>query len=59
VFLVENTAAKMGSLMVKIAKLIHKDADDVRAYRIPENGWQVTLGASILPEDVLPGAGTR
>jgi len=59
VFLVESTAAKMGSLMVKIAKLIHKDADDVRAYRMPENGWQVTLGASILPEDVLPGAGTR
>jgi CRISPR-associated protein Cas2 len=59
VFLVESSAAKMANLMVKIAKMIHKDADDVRAYRMPENGWQVSLGASILPEDVLPGAGSR
>lgn len=55
VFLVEASAAQMGSLMVKIAKMIHPDADDVRAYRLPENGWQVTLGASILPDNVLPG----
>jgi CRISPR-associated protein Cas2 len=55
VFLVETTAAKMGSLMVKIAKMIHPSADDVRAYRLPDNGWQVIIGASILPEDVLPG----
>jgi CRISPR-associated protein Cas2 len=55
VFLVESNAVKIGSMMTKIAKMIHKDADDVRAYRLPENGWQVTLGASILPDDVLPG----
>ena len=55
VFLVEASAAQMGSLMVKIAKMIHPDADDVRAYRLPENGWQVTLGASILPDNILPG----
>lgn len=55
VFLVEASANQMSMLMVKIAKMIHPDADDVRAYRLPENGWQVTLGASILPDDVLPG----
>lgn len=55
VFLVESTANQMGSLMVKIAKMIHPQADDVRSYRLPENGWQVTLGTSILPDDVLPG----
>lgn len=59
VFLVESTAGKMATLMMKIAKIIHKEADDVRAYRMPENGWQVSLGASILPEDVLPGAASR
>jgi CRISPR-associated protein Cas2 len=55
VFLLETTATKIGSLMVKIAKMIHPSADDVRAYRLPDNGWQVSIGASILPEDVLPG----
>ncbi|OIN92221.1 MAG: CRISPR-associated endonuclease Cas2 [Comamonadaceae bacterium CG1_02_60_18] len=55
VFLVESNAAKMSELMVKIAKLIHPDADDVRAYKLPDNGWQISMGASILPEDVLPG----
>lgn len=55
VFLVEASATQMGSLMVKISKMIHPTADDVRAYRLPENGWQVTLGASILPTDILPG----
>jgi CRISPR-associated protein Cas2 len=55
VFLVESSATKMGCLMVKIAKMIDANADDVRAYRLPENGWQVTLGASILPEGILPG----
>lgn len=55
VFLLETTAAKIGNLMVSIAKLIHTDADDVRAYKLPDNGWQISIGASILPEDVLPG----
>ena len=55
VFLVQSSATNMGSLMVKIAKMIDANADDVRAYRLPENGWQVTLGASILPEGILPG----
>jgi len=55
VFLVEASAAKMGTLIVQIAKMVDADADDVRAYRLPENTWKVTLGSSILPEDILPG----
>ena len=55
VFLVDASAAKMGSLMLQIAKMINANADDVRAYRLPENGWKVTLGSSILPDDILPG----
>ena len=52
VFQVQGSAAQIGSLMVRIAKLIDAKADDVRAYRLPENGWKVTLGATILPEDI-------
>ena len=52
VFFVHASAAQMGSLMVQIAKLIDARADDVRAYRLPENAWQVTLGSAILPEDI-------
>ena len=55
VFLVEASAVKMGSLIVQISKMVDADADDVRAYRLPENTWKVTLGASILPDDILPG----
>ena len=55
VFLVETSAAKMGSLVVQIAKMIDADADDVRAYRLPDRPWKVTLGRTILPDDALPG----
>lgn len=55
VFLVETTAVKLGHLIVKISKIIDDKKDDVRAYRIPDNGWQVSIGAGILPNDVLPG----
>lgn len=55
VFLVEASAAKMGTLIVQIAKMVDADADDVRAYRLPENTWKVTLGSNILPEGILPG----
>lgn len=55
VFLVEASAAKMGSLVVQISKMIDPGADDVRAYHLPENTWKITLGSSILPEDILPG----
>lgn len=53
VFLVEVSAVKMASLIAKIATMIDDDADDVRAYRMPDNGWQVTLGTSILPDNIL------
>lgn len=55
VFLLESNAIKINELMVKMAKMIHPDADDVRAYRLPDNGWQVSIGASILPDDIMPG----
>lgn len=57
VFLVDASTVKMGTLVVQMATMIDAQADDVRAYRLPENLWQVTLGASILPEDILPGGG--
>ena len=38
-FLVQASAAKMGSLIVRIAKMVDPDADDVRAYRLPEKSW--------------------
>jgi len=57
VFQVEASATKMATLMVKIASMIHPKADDVRAYCLPDNLWQATLGKSILVEDSLPGQG--
>lgn len=57
VFLVEASAAKMGNLIVQIAKIVDKDEDDVRAYRLPERTWKVTLGTSILPEGIMLGEG--
>lgn len=57
VFLVEASAVKMSSLVLQMKAIVDGKADDVRAYRMPENLWQVTLGASILPEDILPGGG--
>jgi len=55
VFLLQVNAVKMNTLMTHMAKIIDPEADDVRAYRLPENGWQATLGASILPTEILPG----
>jgi len=55
VFLVESNDVKINEMMVKIAKIIHPTADDVRAYRLPDNGWQVSMGAAILPDDIMPG----
>ncbi len=52
VFHVVASQARMGSLMVTLAKLIDPRTDDVRAYRVPANPWQTTLGQPILPTDV-------
>jgi CRISPR-associated protein Cas2 len=57
VFLLDASTAKMGAIVVQMAKMIDADADDVRAYRLPEKLWHVTLGASILPDNIMPGAG--
>lgn len=57
VFLLQASAVKMASLIQQITTMIDADADDVRAYRLPENGWQVSLGASILPDNIIPGEG--
>lgn len=52
VFSVDTSAVKMGVLMAQLATLIDARADDVRAYRLPDEGWRATLGASMLPEDL-------
>lgn len=59
VFLVDASSAKIGSIMAHIARLIDKDADDVRAYRIPANPWKVSLGSAILPEGIVSGDGAN
>ncbi|APW46311.1 CRISPR-associated endonuclease Cas2 [Rhodoferax antarcticus] len=55
VFLVEASAIRMAAMMVQIDSIIHPQADDVRAYCLPDTLWQATLGKSILPADTLPG----
>ena len=52
VFAVTASNAKMATLMAHLSTLIDSREDDVRAYRLPENGWRATLGKSILPEGV-------
>jgi len=52
VFMVEATNAKMGALIAKIATIINAKEDDVRSYRLPQKGWNVTMGRSILPDDI-------
>jgi len=53
VFHLQVSAAKIGGLMVQLSHLIDSRVDDVRAYRIPESAWKVTLGHAILPDDIL------
>ena len=52
VFAVDATATKMGTLMAELKALIDGRADDVRGYRLPEEGWRATLGDAMLPEDL-------
>jgi CRISPR-associated protein Cas2 len=52
VFAVEASNAKMGTLMAHLGTLIDLRQDDVRAYRLPENGWRATLGKTMLPEEL-------
>ena len=55
VFSVDASAAGMAVLMAQLAKLIHLKEDDIRAYRLPENGWRATLGEAMLPEGMWLG----
>jgi len=52
VFAVSASTSEMGAIMAGVAKLIHTKQDDVRAYRMPEDGWRATLGEAILPKDL-------
>lgn len=52
VFHLSATQAQLGALMARLAHLIHPRADDVRAYRIPADPWQATLGLPIIPAEV-------
>lgn len=52
VFSVQSSAAGMGALMADLAHLINPREDDIRAYRIPEQGWRISLGAAILPDGI-------
>jgi CRISPR-associated protein Cas2 len=52
VFAVDANNAKMGALMAHISTLINAKEDDVRAYRLPLNGWRATLGNDMLPADL-------
>lgn len=50
VFSVEASSAGMATLMAQLTRLIHAKEDDVRAYRLPKNGWRATLGQDIVPD---------
>jgi CRISPR-associated protein Cas2 len=52
VFSVDASNAKMSALMAHLATLIDEREDDVRAYRLPANGWRATLGDSMVPQDL-------
>ena len=52
VFFVPGSSTQIKGLMGQVARLIDSKADDVRAYRLPEDGWTAHLGAAILPQDI-------
>lgn len=64
-FYVRASFIRMQALHALMAQLIDPKADDVRAYRLPNNIWQITLGQPILPgqlwqdpaQPFLPGFG--
>jgi len=53
VLAVNLSATEMTCLMEQLAEIIDPNEDDLRAYDLPANGWRVTLGQSMLPDDVL------
>lgn len=52
VFSVDASNSRMEALMFQISMLIDPKEDDVRAYRLPENGWRSTLGDAMLPDSL-------
>jgi len=50
VFSVNANTLQMKTLMAELAGHINAKEDDIRAYRLPENGWRAELGATILPD---------
>ena len=52
VFAVDASAMGMATLMAQLARSIDAKQDDIRAYRLPQDGWRATLGEAILPDGV-------
>ncbi|GAB4403133.1 MAG: hypothetical protein OHK0048_21710 [Rhodoferax sp.] len=53
-WLYSGRATQLGAVMTQIGRRINPNADDVRAYRIPAKPWAYAMGASLLPEGLLP-----
>lgn len=53
VFYYEGSAAQMGRLMQQVEGYIKAEADDVRAYQLPERLNIATLGRGTLPDGAL------
>jgi CRISPR-associated protein Cas2 len=53
VFMVQASAARLHRLMAELEDIIDTSVDDVRAYRFAPGAECHTLGASMLPDDVL------
>ncbi len=51
VFSVQASLVQMAGLIERLRPLI-APTDDLRAYHLPAQGWQVQLGESRIPEDV-------
>lgn len=57
VFLVHASALEMAQLEEKMGKLINRECDDVRAYRIPQLNQKVVLGHPMVPDGLLIDCG--
>jgi CRISPR-associated protein Cas2 len=57
VFLVHASALEIEQLEEKILRLINREEDDVRAYRIPHLNQKVVLGHSLVPQGLLIDCG--
>jgi CRISPR-associated endonuclease Cas2 len=51
-FFVPASAAQMARLMAELAPLIDAQTDDVRAYRLPPQGWKASLGTPMIAADL-------